>query len=117
MSENSHKDLTLKMHQVGSATVVRVCGSAGIDEADKLRRELEKLAAEETPLIVLDLSDMEFICSQGLGAIITGHLKCRHHKGQIKLVNPRPAVRQLLETTRLTKLFPVYATVEQAIGT
>ena len=72
-------------------------------------------AAEHVPVIVLDLGQMDFICSLGLGAIITGHLKCRHHQGQIRLVNPTEQVRELLETTRLTKLFTVYETVEQAL--
>jgi len=66
-------------------------------------------------VIVLDLSEMDFICSVGLGAIIIGHHKSRRHDGEIRLVNPQPAVRRLLEATRLTKLFPLYAGVEDAV--
>jgi len=51
----------------------------------------------------------------GLGAIIAGHARCRHHHGQIKLVAPSRPVRDLLETTRLTKLFPIYDSVEAAL--
>ena len=64
---------------------------------------------------MLDLHEMDFICSLGLGAIINGHLKSRHHQGQIRLVGPVPPVRELLETTRLTKLFGIYDSVEQAL--
>ena len=116
MAQPTCRRLVWKQREAGRATVVQLCGSAGIDEAEKLQESLERLAAKEVPLIVLDLSEMDFICSQGLGAIITGYLKCRHHNGEIRLVNPQPAVHQLLETTRLTKLFPIFATVEQAIG-
>jgi anti-sigma B factor antagonist len=87
-----------------------------MDAAEKLRLKLEELAAKGAPVIVVDLSGMDFICSLGLGAIISGHLKCRHHNGQIKLVNPQQAVMQLLETTRLTKLFPIYSSVDQALS-
>ena len=115
MSPDDEKPLELNVEDRGRAAVVRITGSAGMNEAEGLRRDLEQLASRAIPVIVLDLSDMEFISSLGLGAIISAHLKCRHHNGQIRLVKPRPAVLKLLETTRLTKLFPVYQTVEQAL--
>jgi len=114
MSAMSEKPLELKVEERGSAAVVHVKGSVSITNAETMRRKLEELAGRKIPRIILDLSQMDFICSTGLGAIINGHLKCRHHDGQLCLVNPQPAVRQLLEMTRLTKLFPLYASVEQA---
>ena len=116
MAKKPQKGLTLDVRKAGAAAVVEISGSADIRESPKLQRALEELAACRTALIVLDLSAMEFICSQGLGAIITGHLKSRHHKGQIRLVNPQPAVRELLETTRLTKLFPIFSSLDQALA-
>jgi anti-sigma B factor antagonist len=115
MGESTIQPLRLTVREVGSVAVVGVRGSAGMEAADKLRVKLEELAVKEVPIIVLDLKDMDFICSLGLGAIISGHLKCRHHNGQIRLVNPQPAVLQLLETTRLTKLFPIYTSVDDAV--
>ena len=110
----SDTSLKLDIRQDGPVAVVHLAGSAGMNEAESMRIELEELASGKVPVIILDLSNLSFICSLGLGAIISGHLRCRHHKGQIRLVNPQPAVQKLLETTRLTKLFPIYATVEQA---
>lgn len=116
MSGDTESELELDVEDRGQAIVVRIVGSAGMNEAEAMRRELVRLANRQIPVIVLDLSDLEFISSLGLGAIIAGHLKSRHHNGQIKLVNPRPAVMKLLETTRLTKLFAIYDTVEQALA-
>ena len=107
--------LTLDVQTGPAATIVRVCGSAGMREAEHMRSVLEELNASRPPVIVLDLSRMDFICSMGLGAIIQGHLRSRHHSGQIRLVNPQPAVMELLETTRLTKLFQIFATVQEAV--
>ena len=108
--------LVISEQTIGPAVVLRLRGSAGMAEADHLRQRLEELAALKYPLIVLDLAAMEFISSLGLGAIVTGHVRCRHHNGQLRLVNPQPAVMQLLETTRLTKLFGIFASVEKAIA-
>ena len=115
MAKRSDKSLELEIRQRGAGSVVYVRGSAGMSEADKLRCALETLTRLKASPIVLDLTDMDFICSAGLGAIIYGHLKGRHYQGQIKLVNPCPAVHQLLETTRLTKLFTLYDSVEEAL--
>ena len=116
MNAPASKSLQLEVTQQGDATVVKVSGSVGLSDADQLRERLEALAADRCPVIVLDLGEMDFICSLGLGAIITGHLKCRHHQGQIRLAKPTDQVRELLQTTRLTQLFGVYGSVEDAVA-
>ncbi len=114
---HADSELAFDVLQTGPAIVVRISGSAGMREAEQMRAALEELAENKPPLIVLDLSAMDFICSMGLGAIIQSHLRSRHHNGQVRLVNPQPAVLDLLETTRLNKLFQIYPSVEQAVRT
>ena len=117
MTDSSrNKPLRLNVTKREGAAVMTVSGSVSMAEADRIREKLEELADEKVPVIVLELSRMDFICSVGLGAIIVGHLKCRHHSGRIKLVSPIPSVRELLETTRLTKLFDIYDSVEEALS-
>lgn len=116
MTSENDRPLKMDVRETESAAIVSISGSAGIREAEQMRVSLEELAGRQFPVIVLDLSDMDFICSTGLGAIIAAHLKSRHHQGEIRLVNPRPAVRDLLEITRLTKLFSIYADVSQAVS-
>ncbi len=115
MTPSANKPLHLEVSRRGKAAVMKVSGSVSMSEADTLRDRLEGLAAQHVPVIVLDLREMDFISSLGLGAIISGHLKCRHHHGQIKLVSPTQAVRELLETTQLDRLFGVYESVDQAL--
>jgi len=115
MASKDDKSLSLEVEETPQAAVVHLQGSASMNEADRIRSALSALAEKRIQMIVLDLGQMDFICSAGLGAIISAHLKSRHHSGQIRLANPQPAVMKLLETTRLTKLFPVFADVEQAI--
>ena len=115
MTTPAHKPLHLGIARHGNAAVVTVSGSVSITDADRLRKQVEALAAERVPVIVLDLGGMDFICSLGLGAIISGHLKCRHHQGQIKLVRPTAPVVELLETTRLTQLFGIYDSLDDAL--
>ncbi|MHC4717032.1 MAG: STAS domain-containing protein [Planctomycetota bacterium] len=115
MTPTERKPFVLTVQRRDQAAVLKISGSVAITEAEPLREKIEELVAERMSVIVLDLSEMDFICSLGLGAIISGHLKCRHHLGQIKLVAPTPPVRELLETTRLTKLFGVYDSLDEAL--
>jgi len=115
MTEADRKSLRVDVTPGPSGAVVYVRGSAGMAETDAIRRPLDDLVRRKAPLIVLDLSEMDFICSAGLGVLIEAHRQSHEHQGQVRLVNPQPAVRQLLEVTNLTRLFSIYATIEKAI--
>jgi len=116
MGAAGKKPLTITIDDERSAAVVHICGSAGMGEADAIRIELEQLVGRKVPLIVMELSEMDFICSAGLGAMIDAHHRSREHDGQVRLVGPQPAVLHLLEMTNLTKLFTVFATVDDAVS-
>jgi len=110
MSDN----LKFRERAVGEAAVLAMCGSADMTTADRVRTAIESLLDRGYRKIVLDMGDMDFICSMALGAIIAGHVRSKRSNGSIRLANPQPAIRQLLDTTCLTKLLPVFETVEQA---
>jgi len=55
----------------------------------------------------LDLSEVTFLDSSGLGALISLNKTLRLRKGMMRLLNPAPNVRQLLELTRLDHVFEI----------
>lgn len=116
MGAAGKRPLTVTVDNEPSAAVVHVCGSAGMGEADAIRVELDQLVGRKIPIIVMELSEMDFICSAGLGAIIDAYHRSREHDGQVHLVSPQPAVLHLLEMTNLTKLFSVFPTVSDAVA-
>jgi anti-sigma B factor antagonist len=115
MAQELDRRLRLKVEQHGTSTVVHVSGSAGMHEAATLRLQLEELTGKKVPRIILDLSEMSFISSEGLAAIILGHIRCRHFDGEIRLANPQLPIMRVLETTRLSTLFNIYPSVQQAL--
>ena len=116
MAGRADRPLHLEIRREGSAAVVSVHGSAGMEEAEEIRSALEALTGDKADPIVLDLRDMDFISSAGLGAIVAVRAKSRAYEGKVALVSPQTAVRQVLETTRLTHLFPVFDTVHEAMS-
>jgi anti-anti-sigma factor len=97
------------------AAVVVLRGSAGMVEAPQIAKTLETLLTEKPLLIVLDLSELEFIGSAGLAAIVQAFHRSRVYGGQVRLARVRPQVLGVLERTALTRSLPVYATTEQAL--
>jgi anti-anti-sigma factor len=78
-----------------------------VNETDRDLRELvSPLIAKSGTRVVLDFSDLTFIDSAGLGALV-GLKVSAIHKGLVKLelVNLTPRVMDLLRLTRLTELF------------
>jgi len=115
MTHQRAYQLDVDVSRVGPAAVVKVRGSAGMNEADLLQAELSQLADEPKGLIVVDMEGLEFICSAGLGALVNAHLKSRDRDGQIRLVKPQARVLKILEATRLDTLFGIFADLDEAI--
>ncbi len=107
--------LGLAVFHEGPVTVVRISGSAGMVDADLIREKLKSVTAESAQQIVLDLSELEFISSSGLGVIVSARHDAQVHGGRMVLANPTPAVRKILDATRLSTLFGVFDTLQQAV--
>jgi anti-anti-sigma factor len=86
-------------------------------DADRARRlDLDALAAQlGNRHLLLDLSDLAFIDSTGLGALFRLQRKLQGQGRRLVLCASQPAVRQLLDITRLTALFELAANREQAL--
>jgi anti-sigma B factor antagonist len=95
--------------------VVHLYGSAGMEHADELRRQLLEVPSAENTRVVLDLSELHFVNSAGLGAFIALYRRCHELGGQVALANPRRAVGQVLRVTNLDRLMPIFPDVQSAL--
>lgn len=108
-------NMLLDVKQQGTVVVASLFGTVGMTEATLLGRQLDDLVQIPGSVVVLDIEHLDFICSSGLGALIQAQAKARQYESRMRLASPRPMVMRLLETTRLTNLFPVYGSVNEAI--
>jgi len=60
--------------------------------------------------ITIDLHRVDYIDSAGIGALVSALKRIGQH-GQLRIARPRPAVRSLLELTRLNRVIPIVDTV------
>ena len=107
--------LQIEFQPKGQSLICKLTGSATMEVCDLLCEQLAEGMLTEPKLLVIDLSDLAFICSLGLGGIVATHVHARRHDRAVVLAAPVPAVRELLELTRLDTLIPVFDTVAKAL--
>jgi len=98
-------------------TVVRPSGDRlDIEVASGFRSMLLSLIEQGNRRLVVDLADVSFIDSSGLGALVSAlkTLKRSDNGGDVRLARVQPPVVSLLEIIRLNRVFTSYPTVEQA---
>lgn len=79
--------------------------------AQTLARALE----EEEGHVLVDFSKINFIDSTGIGELV-GYLgQFKNQQRKLILVNPTDRIRKLLDVARLSELFPIYDSVEDAL--
>ncbi len=115
-TDNAAGNFHMDIEQQGDAAVVRLVGAIHMNVCERLQTELIRLVDRPTRKLILELSQLRFICSLGLGAFVAAHLRSRHNQGAVLLVSPDPTIRALLEVTKLVKLFPPYESVEVAMN-
>jgi len=75
--------------------------------AANVRDEIRAALPATTICLDLDLSAMTFLDSSGLGTLISLHKTLRSRNGTVRLLKPAPNVLQILELTRLHRVFEI----------
>jgi anti-sigma B factor antagonist len=109
-------NLSLDTREVGYVMVVSCRGRivAG-GESELLSSHLARLLRDRRA-IVLNLQEVGFVDSSGLGAIVRGLNNLRQAHGDLKLSSLTPPLRKVLEISHLGKLFEIYDCEEKAVA-
>lgn len=108
--------LQVDVSPAGESHVVRLVGSASIEESEELRITLDQLLTEKTPNLVLDLSGLTYITSVGIGALVAAHHRTRKLNGRIVIVKPSPAIQRLLALIHIDRLIDTFPTADEALS-
>ncbi|MHC4471580.1 MAG: STAS domain-containing protein [Planctomycetota bacterium] len=109
--------MELVRRQIGSVLVLSfaepLCLEGGV--SGRFKEKVRNDIADGHRNIVVDLGNVEFIDSSGLGALISTLKVLRANDGDLKLANLPQRVRSVLEITRLLRVFEAYPTAEDAL--
>jgi anti-sigma B factor antagonist len=94
--------------QVGSVTVLDISGRITLGEGNVILREIVRdLAEKGQKRIVLNLGEVHYIDSSGVGELVKSHTTIRNQGGDLKLTNLNKRVNDLLQMTRLSAVFDI----------
>ncbi len=97
-------------HLDRAVAFLRVQGRLDAAAAPDLRARLNGAIADGTTQILIDLADVPFIDSTGLGVLVSGLKAVRRADGDLRLIAPGPQVRRLLRLTTLDRVFTILET-------
>src|ERR1700744_518705 len=108
---------TLVWKQSGGVSVLEFRGNTELthsaQELDELRREVLE---QRDSRVIIDLSRVTKIDSAGLGQLMSCYSHLVRNQGALKVLNPGPEVRQLLDMTGLSSLIPAFLDEKEAIA-
>ena len=108
--------LILKTRKIDNIAIMDMSGRLVIGEATLLlRATVRKFLEDGTTKFVLNLGDVSFIDSSGLGELITAYTSIRNREGDVKMLDLDKRAKDLLRMTKLLTVFDVYDSEVKAI--
>jgi anti-sigma B factor antagonist len=113
-TDGLRKEPVLGVERQGDACVVRLGGELDLYNAGQVREALRDACADSSQRVVVDLSEVEFIDSTALGALIEARTQLDNRRAFL-LAAPGLETRRALEISGLDRHFAVHTTVSEAL--
>jgi anti-sigma B factor antagonist len=102
--------------EVGNVTIVDLSGRITLGEGSStLRQMVRDLLAKNQRKILLNLGDINYIDSSGIGELVSGFTTVRNQGGELKLLQLTKKVHDLLQITKLYTVFEVHDSEQAAL--
>ncbi|AWB90875.1 STAS domain-containing protein [Aeromicrobium chenweiae] len=105
--------LTISDRSAGDFHVVELAGDIDIESARELRAHIVERISDSSSRVVVDLTDVAFMDSSGLGALVGGWQMTRED-GEFRIAGASPVVQRVLSITGMEQVFQLYPTVADA---
>ena len=91
-------------------------GRLDITTAWQFRLKLQETISTETPHILVNLSEVNFIDSSGLTSLVAGMRDADKTEGSFRICNVHPEAKLVFEVTMMDSVFEIYETEEEALA-
>jgi anti-sigma B factor antagonist len=119
LSDEEEKTVALKMtnREVDGVAVVALDGRIVLgEESNALREKVKTLIAEGKKKVVLNMANITFIDSAGLGTLVAAHHSAKSQGAALKLAHLGAKFQEVLQITKLLTVFDVYNTEAEAVS-
>ncbi|MFD3446934.1 STAS domain-containing protein [Microbacteriaceae bacterium 4G12] len=100
----------------GGVAVLHLDGRLNMTSASRLREAVTSTVANGHPRIAVDLADVDFMDSSGLGALISGLKTARQAGGDLRIAAPSEQVKLVLQLTNMERVLLAHERAETAFS-
>jgi len=109
--------LTIECQERANEVVsIDVKGEITFENADLLRDKINELCNQSKCRLIIDLANLKYMSSAGMGVLVHGLKITRQGKGDLRLVNLSAKMRRVFLITQFTHHFSVYQNLDEAIA-
>lgn len=108
--------LELRERTEEGVVILALTGRLTVGESATVREKIDELVKAGKTKVVMDLSEVEYIDSTGLGHLVIYYTSLKKQDGALKLVNLNKRNVELLLLTRLHTIFEVFTDVQDAVN-
>ena len=101
---------------VGDVVILTLHGRLVLEEVEaELRARFDDVIERGRVKVALNLHDVAYLDSAGLGFLVSKYVSLHRRGGDVKLVQVTPRVSHVLDITRLARVFPSFASDDEAV--
>ena len=108
--------MEINVQQLAQTTVVSVAGSVDALTVDQLTGALTGQIGSGHRQLVIDLSQVDFMSSAGLRAVLAALKESRLHGGDLRLAGARPGVERTLKMSGVMNILKAYPALDEAVA-
>lgn len=108
--------MKISSEKIDHLMVISITGSIDALTADQVTGHFDQELGQGNTRLVADLSNVAFMSSAGLRAILASLKQSRQMGGDLCLVAPQPDVERILKMSGFTSILKTYASVDEALA-
>ena len=108
-------DFSIKIRQSGTISIVYVSGRLTSFETGTLRDSISRLLKQGHKDIILNLTDLQYLDSSGIGELARVYVSVVKQSGQMKVIGLSSKIEEVLKITHLYQVFPEFPDEEAAL--
>ena len=107
-------ELDIVTEQAGTACTIALAGEVDVYTSPRLKEAIVEAVDAGCVNLVVDLEDVSFIDSSGLGVLVSGLRRVKEREGTLRLVCTKDGTLKVFRITGLDKVFPLFSSPEEA---
>ena len=100
---------------IGEHKIIQVTGEVDLYNVSELKKALFSITDGSSRSVIVDMKNVNYMDSSGIGALVAGQKKMRAHNGSFALMNIHEDVLNILRLATLDRFFRIYETEDELI--